>query len=423
MIAEIRSQIITDPQVTIPSSKSISHRALIAAALAEGTSRIMMPVENDDTAATISCLKHLGAGFLKEGSDLLVTGCGGRIHYDGQIVDCGESGSTLRFLIPVFALLKEKAVFTGHGRLMQRPQGVYEDIFHQRNLMFEQNGETLVIRGPLTGGEFEVDGNVSSQFISGLMFALPLCKEDSRIRIIPPMASASYVNLTVDALAKAGVKVTGGPLVWDISGNGTYHPFESRIEGDASQAAFFAVLSAITQTPFTVHNLNHDSHQGDMAILKIMKTFGTGNEKTEDGYIFRPDCLKGCEVDLEDCPDLGPVLFALATQAEGTSIFRNTARLRIKESDRVQAMAEELHKLGCDMRADENSVIIHGKTKLHGGVALESHKDHRIAMALSILASVAENPVTISGAEAIAKSYPEFYEHLEKTGIGVKTYD
>ena len=202
-----------------------------------------------------------------------------------------------------------------------------------------------------------------------------------------------------------------------------YKPFEGIVEGDASQAAFYAVLSAVTKTPFLIHNMNHDSHQGDAVILDIMKQFGAGVEEIADGYQIIPHDLKAAEVDLEDCPDLGPALFALATQAEGKSIFRNAGRLRIKESDRIQAMEEELRKLGCSISSDENTVYVEGMTKLKGGVDLCGHNDHRIVMALSVLSSGCEKPVMIHGAEAVNKSYPQFYDHLKKTGIGVNLYD
>ena len=407
-------------EVTLPSSKSLSHRALITAALAEGTSRIRSMTESKDTEATMRALSAAGVTFEKEGADILVHGTGGRILYHGDVIDCGESGSTLRFLIPVFSTREGHFVFTGHGKLMERPQTVYEKIFSEQSLQFEKDGQCLITEGPLKAGKYVIDGSISSQFISGLLFALCMLEKDSEIEILPPYESASYVGLTIDALARAGMHVEENGLHYVVHGGGKYQPADCTVEGDDSQSAFFAELAMVSGTDVIVHNLNHASRQGDRVIRKIIADMGGIVQEVHDGYCFRAGDLKGTTIDLGDCPDLGPALFALATQAEGTTVFTNTRRLRIKESDRVGCMEEELRKLGCEITSDENSVTIKGRTKIKGNVTVDGHNDHRIVMSLACLASCAEGPVTITDAQAVTKSYPDFFRDLKNTGVIVE---
>ncbi len=406
--------------VRIPSSKSLSHRALITAALANGTSYIEDLVENKDTEATMRCLEKLGAGFEKKGNETIVHGIRSLSDYDGSLLDCGESGSTLRFLIPLFSLTQKEAVFTGGGKLMERPQSVYRSLFAEQELVFEQEKQYLKVQGALKPGEYVIDGSVSSQFISGLLFALPLLERDSLIRITPPYESRSYVGLTEDALEKAGVGTEDRNLEIFVRGSQTYRPVKTKIEGDDSQAAFFACLSMIAQKQISVKGMAHNSRQGDHQIISVIRNAGGECRETEDGYLFVPHPLKAVSVDLADCPDLGPVLFALASQCEGTSIFTNTQRLRIKESDRIACMEEELRKLGCSMTSDETTVTVCGKTGIRGGVTLNSHNDHRIVMALSVLSLIADSPVIIEQSEAVSKSYPAFFEDLSSLGAKVE---
>lgn len=413
-----RSQAI----VTIPASKSISHRALIAAALATGTSTIRRLVDNADTQATIRCLRSLGAEIEETEEAVIVRGNG--LVYDGTVLDCGESGSTLRFLIPIAAVQKNPVVFTGRGRLLQRPLDVYRDLFARQHLVFDPAGSLLRIQGPLSAGTYDIDGSISSQFITGLLFALPLLSGDSEIRIAPPFESKSYVGLTMQVLEQAGIEITqesDGRII-RIAGNQHYHPITTSIEGDASQAAFFGVLAAITGTSITLQGLNPASRQGDMAFVRILERAGVRVAQSEDrgGFTFTgTGSLHACPVDLADCPDLGPVLFVLASQCEGTTVFTHAGRLRVKESDRIACMEDEMRKLGCDISSDEDTVIVHGKTAVRGNVELDGHNDHRIVMALSVLAAVAQSPVVIHGAQAVNKSYPGFFDDLRLTGMEV----
>ncbi|MBO7703810.1 MAG: 3-phosphoshikimate 1-carboxyvinyltransferase [Solobacterium sp.] len=409
--------------VRIPSSKSLSHRALIAASLAKGESEIRNLVENNDTEATMNCLKQLGAEFTKtEDGVLHVKGTNGVSDYTGELLDCGESGSTLRFLIPLFSLTGKEVRFTGHGKLMSRPQSVYEELFRERGLRFEQEGEILRIKGALPSGSYRVKGDISSQFISGLLFALPLLDGASTITVIPPYESRSYVGLTEDVLALSGIHVKDALNKIRLLGYDQYQPIHTVIDGDDSQGAFFAVLALVSGMPLTVEGMRHESRQGDHVIIRLIEAAGGRSIPVEGGYRFEPGkTIKPFEADLSDCPDLGPVLFALAAMGEGTSTFRNCARLRIKESDRIACMKEELEKLGAVLEEYGDTVLVTGSETIRGNVTLSGHNDHRIVMALSVLACAAEGPVTIEGAEAVAKSYPDFFKDFEKAGGKVTT--
>lgn len=403
--------------VRIPSSKSLSHRVLIAASLAEGTSILKNLVDNNDIRATMNCLSLLGASFERiSAQETAVKGITDFSFYDGSLIDCGESGSTLRFLIPLFSLCERTAVFTGHGKLMERPQTVYEDLFHQSGLLFEKKGGTLCVHGPLSAGEYTVRGDISSQFITGLLFTLPLLGGSSALRILPPYESRSYVGLTEDVLELAGISVGDEGMRITVPGSGRYRSFVCDVEGDDSQAAFFAVLAMISQKPVTVYGMRRQSRQGDHVIVELIERFGGRSIPVEKGYRFEPGRCRACTVDLADCPDLGPALFALAAVSEGTTVFTHCGRLRIKESDRIQAMKEELETLGVAIEEEAETVRITGVSSIRGNVCLSCHNDHRIAMALSMLASGADAPIELDGCEAVNKSYPDFFQDYLTAG-------
>ena len=346
-------------------------------------------------------------------------GTSGILYFDGGVVDCGQSASTLRFLIPVFAMTGKKTLFRGHGGLMKRPLDVYRDIFQKQDLHFELHDNVLEIQGPLKAGSYEIDGSISSQFTTGLLSALALTKEECTVTIRPPFASAPYVALTMDVLEKSGIRTIRDDLRISIPAGQSFHPFEMTMAGDDSQAAFFAALAMIRKTPLTITNLDRNSRQADHVIKDLIRQSGGTVIETEDGCRFEPGMLKAVEADLINCPDLGPVLFALASQAEGKSVFRNTAGLRLKESDRIAAMKSEMEKLGCIIRSDENNVYVEGPCTLNGSAVLDGHHDHRIVMALSVLASDTMNTV-IEGAETVSKSWPDFFEALGACGVSVR---
>lgn len=407
--------------ISLPSSKSLSHRALITAALATGVSKIDGVAISKDIEATMRAMSALGASFTVNGNTITVKGAGSLLKSDG-VVDCGESGSTLRFLIPLFALLEKETVFTGHGKLMERPQSVYEELFEKQGLQFEKDGSFLKVKGPLHGGYFSLPGDVSSQFFSGLLFALPLCKEDSVIEILAPFESSSYVNLTIEALRKAGVQATLKDDILHIPGNQTYHSFETTVEGDDSQMAFYAEMALIHQAEVEVGNVSHDSMQGDHIIIDFACQSGAKVIETEKGYLFAGGHGKAITADLSNCPDLGPALFALATQLEGTSVFTGCGRLRIKESDRIACMEEELRKLGCDISSKGDRVTVKGKTELNRNVILHGHNDHRIVMALAVLASISDGCIIEDG-QAVSKSYPHFFDDFRACGMECECHD
>ncbi len=418
----VSSAIRKPSKVSVPSSKSTSHRALIAAALAEGTSVIHNLGASEDINATMNALRIFGAEFEKDGNDMIVHGKGVRNMKADSYVDCGESGTTLRFLIPLLALSDRKVTLRGHGRLMQRPQDVYEKIFRSQSLLFEREGDELRLQGPLKSGIYEVDGNISSQFISGLLLALPLLEGDSEIRIHEPFESSSYIRLTLDALKHAGIRIIQDGLTFRISGSQTYSAHTYTVPGDDSQAAFFACMALLNGAPVHVSNMDHHSLQGDHAIVEIMKKFGAAVTEKEEGYLFEAVEMKPAEIDLSDTPDLGPVLFALAAKIPGDSVFKGAGRLRIKESDRIASMQQELEKLGVKMDADTDTVIVHGVSEIEGGITVDGHRDHRIVMALSVLSCAMKKPLHIKGADAVRKSWPDFFRDFAKAG-GKVTYD
>lgn len=399
--------------VTIPPSKSMAHRAIICAALSAGTSVLENVDYSKDILATLEGMKALGAVIHMENRKVTITGVSS-FHCTKEEVFCNESGSTLRFFIPIFSLCNQPITFTGAGRLLQRPQKLYEEMFHAQGLTFQQDEHGIQIKESLQAGSYTLAGNVSSQFITGLLFTLPLLQEDSTIHILPPFESRSYVDLTIEMLARFGVEVSySDPHTLQIPGKQRYQACDYAIEGDFSQLAFFAVLAAINHN-LDIKGVRHDSKQGDQAILTILKDFGATIEEIEGGYRVQKSTLHGADIDLANCPDLGPILTVLAMYSPGNTIIRNAERLRIKESDRIAAMEEELRKFGVDIRSTQGEIFISGKTQSTCSAALQGHNDHRIVMALTVALLCAENSGIIDGAEAITKSYPSFFEDIEQ---------
>ena len=383
--------------VSAPPSKSMAHRLLVCAGLARGKSMIRGISFSEDILATIDCLKALGADVGIEGNCAEITGT----DPEGTacaVLPCRESGSTLRFFIPVCALSSAETRLIGSDTLMKRPLVVYERLFSERGLQFRQSGNSLSIKGILPHGEYSFSGNVSSQFASGLLFALPLLNEDSRIVLIPPVESRPYIDMTISALDDFGVRaswINDTDIV--VSGRQHYMPRDLTVEGDWSNSAFFIAMG------IPVTGLDERSLQGD----RICKEYFAALDN-------------GCPVlDISDCPDLGPVLFAYAALHNGGR-FTGTERLRIKESDRCEAMKEELGKFGAEVRIGTNEIYV-GSGIREPDAPLDSHNDHRIAMAMSVLC--AKTGGTIRGAEAVSKSFPDFYEILKSVDIKVEVED
>jgi 3-phosphoshikimate 1-carboxyvinyltransferase len=413
--------------VTPPPSKSVSHRALICAALAGGE-------------RAIKRIKNLGASddidATRRGVVRIVSarnGVSAESAPDARVIDCGESGSTLRFLIPIAGLDGREWIFRGGGRLMERPLDVYKDVFERYGGAFERSGGEVRVRGPLRPGAYELPGDVSSQFISGLLFALPLLDGDSGIVLTSPLESADYVRLTTDVMSAFGVSAhetgEGGDGVanfdrttgWSIPGGQSYRSVKYSVEGDWSQAAFFLCAGALGRR-VVVDGLSPGSLQGDMRILGILGDAGC--DVSAEMKPLRGACsfralaplpgLRAVTVDARDIPDLVPPVAALACYLKGESRINNAGRLRLKESDRLTALAEELTKIGADIRVDGDSLVIRGKDSISGGSA-DARGDHRIAMALAVASIGCDGPVKLTGAESVKKSYPDFWRDFEKT--------
>lgn len=419
MRARITPAKIDSGNITIPPSKSLAHRAIICACLAPGRSVISNIDYSVDIRATIEGMRHLGASIKEDKDTLFIDGIE-TFQYDGDVVNCHESGSTLRFFLPLFSLTGKRATFSGSKRLIERPQNVYEMLFQEQGIDFVRTYPNIIIDGRLKPGELTLKGNVSSQFITGLLFALPLLEADSKIHIEPPFESRSYVDLTIQMLKRFQIIVEyEDAYTLAIKGNQQYQPTDVLVEGDYSQLVFWASLGVLNHSVET-HGLDLHSLQGDKKTIDIFQSMNAGIKVLDDGYQFCPGTLNGTVIDLNDCPDLGPMLFALATQANGKTIFQNAGRLRIKESDRIEAMETELKKLGCSISSTFGTVTITGPVKLQGNVTLHGHNDHRIVMALSILATIADEPITIDDAQAISKSYPGFFKDLASCGIFIE---
>ena len=420
MIVQIQPPARIGGTVSAPPSKSMAHRAVLCSALAKGTSHIENLEFSKDISATLAAAGQLCARVESGPADVLVEGLGHFRPVFGP-VDCCESGSTLRFLIPLASLTGQSITFVGRGRLMERPQSVYETLYRKQNLHFEQANGQLTVAGSLRSGEYTLAGNVSSQFISGLLFALPLLAGDSTLHLIPPVESRSYIEMTRAAQAAFGVTSHWlDDTTLCIPGGQQYHPRDYIVEGDYSQAAFLAVLGAV-KGGITLTGLAAETLQGDAAILDILRRCGAKFTRTEAGLVFEQASLHGVDIDLADCPDLGPVLMVLGLLCEGTTVIRNAERLRIKESDRIAAMEAELRACGGVLSSEGGTITVQGcKPRLHAPEApLSGHNDHRVVMSLTVLALAADIPLAISEAEAVQKSWPHFFDALKPLGVEV----
>ncbi|HIY20943.1 MAG TPA: 3-phosphoshikimate 1-carboxyvinyltransferase [Candidatus Flavonifractor merdigallinarum] len=389
--------------LTPPPSKSQSHRLIIAAALSDGFCHLSNVLLSEDIQATLRCMRTLDAdasadGTLIRGADLV----DGHDEPAPEVMDCGESGSTLRFLIPVALALKGKGRFTGHGRLMERPQEPYFQIFREKGISYELKDGVLTVEGKLTPGVYTLPGDVSSQFVTGLLFALPLLEGDSEIHLTTDLESRGYVDMTLDALEQFGVKAHwDGQRTFQVPGNQIYRHRDLAVEGDYSQAAFWYAATGVGNE-VDLEGLNAFSVQGDMRIVP---------------YWVRLREVGSVELDVSQCPDLVPPLAAHAVLRAGEETrLVNAARLRLKESDRLATVAQVLTALGGQVEEGPDYLVFHGQETLPGGVTVSAHNDHRIAMMAAIAATRCEQPVTITGAECVNKSYPHFWEDYEALG-------
>ena len=407
--------------VTPPGSKSMSHRLLIAAALPFGVSSADGVTPSEDMEATLRCLSTLEVKWKVRGNAYQVRGIGAGpelFKMYKQVVarlaassrtpdnlseqalprfDCGESGSTLRFLIPIALAVTGGGVFTGHGRLMERPLTPYWTLFDEKGISYERNGNALTVRGTLTPGLYRLPGDVSSQFFTGLLFALPLLDGESVLESATPLQSAPYVQMTLDALSLAGVRIDADANRFIVRPQ-PYRAFRAAVETDWSQAAFWYAANFLG-ADVNIQGLNPDSAQGDKIIASLSESMRRGGELV---------------IDMSDCPDLLPPLAVMSAVRRGPTRFVNAGRLRLKESDRLSTVARMLRALGVHTEEGADFLNVTGGT-LRGGVA-DGANDHRIVMAAAVAASVCADGVTITGADAVRKSYPDFWEQYQSLG-------
>ncbi len=385
--------------VKAPPSKSMAHRLLICAGLAKGESVIENVAYSEDILATLDCLEILGARVKKESDTVYITGAYPKSFEEG-IFPCRESGSTLRFFIPLALLSKGKALFTGYGRLMERPMEIYEKLCADKGLFYEKSTDGISLSGALEGGNFELRGDISSQFVTGLLFALPLAQNDSRIILTGKSESIGYIDMTVDALGKFGVEIERTKEnEFYIKGSQEYKPRQLAVEGDYSNAAFLDAFNLLGGN-VVIEGLCENSLQGDRVYKRCFELLKSGTPT----------------LDVSHCPDLAPVLMTLASALNG-AVLTGTRRLKIKESDRGEVMKHELSKFGAVIEVEENEIVI-SKSVLHAPTEkLCSHNDHRVVMSLAVLSSVYGG--VIEGSESVKKSYPDFFDAMKKLGSEV----
>jgi len=418
-------------KIKIPPSKSLCHRAIIAAALSPGECVLHNIGMSLDITATCGIMERLGADIKQFPKGLIINGNGVLelfnqetfnnkiVHNEiiGNVLQCNESGSTLRFLIPIAMHTGGKIIFKGKGKLIERTLKPYYEIFDKQNIKYTtDNGDLpLTIEGSLKPGIFELRGDVSSQFITGLLYALPLLNGDSKIVVTTKMESIGYIDLTLDVLSKFGVCIENyNYKEFVIKGKQHYKKRDYKVEGDFSQAAFY-LAAGVLGGEVQCLNLNMESLQGDKVIVDIIKNMG-GNISHGMGILKASKSdLKGSVIDVSQCPDLLPIVAVLGALSEGTTEIINASRARIKESDRIKAIATELNKIGAEVIEREDSLLIHGKPWLKGGV-VNSWNDHRIAMAMAIASIRCTEKLTIQDSGAVKKSYPEFYEDFKSLG-------
>ncbi len=406
--------------VVIPPSKSLSHRAIIAAAMAEGRSSVTNLKFSEDIKATTEAMESLGARF-QVGEDYEIIDGVDKLKRLKEEIQCRESGSTIRFMIPVALLAEGRVTFKGEGRLCKRPLGTFLDIFDEQGIPYSKGEDELplTVDGVLKPGRFRVPGDISSQFITGLLYALPKLEGDSVIEISSKLESKGYIDLTLDVLASFGIEIENREYrEFHIRGNQKYKARDYRVEGDYSQVAFWMVAGALG-SDIRCHGMRLDSLQGDKAIHDILKDMKA--EMTEDEVItVKPSETKGAVIDLSQCPDLGPIITVLASLSKGRTEIVNAKRLRIKESDRITSMTTELNKLGAKITETEEGMVIEGVDTLKGGATVSAWNDHRVAMALAMAATRCEKPIILEGAESVRKSYPHFWTEYERVGGKIK---
>lgn len=413
--------------IPIPPSKSYSHRAIIAAALATSNkdkevSRIDNLKYSVDITTTTEIMENWGAN-IEIGEDFeIIKGNSGIVNPKDEYTQCNESGSTIRFLIPIGLSSNNKIVFDGKGKLVERPLDSYYKIFDEQGIKYSNNNGWLPLNvdGQLKSGKYEIEGNISSQYITGLLYALPLLNGDSELKINKTLESKGYIDLTLEILEMSGIKVENNNYKsFFIKGNQKYNPFDYVIEGDYSQVAFWIVAGILGSEIKCLH-VKKDSLQGDREIIEIVQRMGANVEIFDDYIIVKPSQTYGTVIDISQCPDIGPILTVLAALSKGETKIINAERLRIKESDRITSIKTELNKLGANVEEVGDSLVINGVERLTGSTELSAWNDHRIAMSLAIASIKCDGEIVIDEAESVKKSYPHFWEDFKKMGGDVE---
>lgn len=397
--------------VSAPASKSMTHRQLICAALSKSSSRIACGNMCEDVMSTKRCLEALGARF--EGDTVYPID---RVNIpENPVLDCGESGSTLRFLLPVCGALGVNAVFRTDGRLPQRPLHPLDGLLRQNGMIIEKSGNELFCEGKLQSGLYEIAGNISSQFVSGLLMALPLLENDSLLRVTGKTESAPYITMTERVLTRSGIGFERRENEYHIFGNQQYVSGDCTVEGDWSAAAFFLCMGALSENGVTVTNLPENSVQGDRKVTDILRGMGADVYVKDGAVSVKRSTLHAADIDAAEIPDLIPALSVVCAAAEGESRIYNARRLRYKESDRLNSIYIMLTKLGADVTEQPDGLLIRGGRKLHGG-AVSSFGDHRIAMAAALASLICDGENVIDDTDCVKKSYPDFWRDFISLG-------
>ncbi len=407
--------------VEAPPSKSYTHRAVIASSLADGVSKIENPLVSDDTIATVNICQKLGI-TIRLGDKKWVIEGKSKLNKSPGLLDCHDSASTMRFMAPVCALAPGISILTGGSSLRKRPMGPLLDALSQLGVKcYSANGDgrppLVVFGGGIKGGKVAIAGDISSQFISGLLFACPLAEKETCLRLTTHLESKPYVQMTLKILRRHGIRIDMSKDLrrYRITPKQHYKPLDYTVPGDFSAAAFLMAATVITNSTVIITNLQPDTTQGDEAILAILKHMGADIKLRKNYVKVSGAPLRGIKIDAKEIPDLVPVCAALACYAEGKTYIVNAQRLRLKESDRLATISAELTKMGGKITEHKDSLTIHGPSPLHGAV-VDPHNDHRIAMACAIAALNAKGVTRIKNPECISKSYPNFINDLKAIG-------
>lgn len=398
--------------ISAPPSKSMAHRLLICAALSPQPVTLLLPELSGDTAATARCLKALGAGLFPAEGGLTV----GPFSTTAEpcLLPCGDSGATLRFLLPLTGALGRSAIFRMSGRLPQRPNEPLEQALREHGMSIERRGDSLMCSGRLSPGEYVIRGDISSQFVSGLLMALSALEGPSHLTVTESMESAGYVDMTVRALRMSGADIEADGRGFKIPGGGLSLRGRHSVEGDYSAAAFFLCAGALAGGGVRVRGLSVDTAQGDRAIVPLLAGFGAKVTNDGESVTVKKQALRGMEIDAAQIPDLVPALSVVAACAQGDTLISGAARLRYKESDRLASLARMLNALGGTAEERADGLLIRGGG-LRGGI-VETRGDHRIAMAAAIAACVCESPVTVDDGDCVNKSWPGFWQARAELG-------